>query len=531
MKRVARLTFYITPNRMSEFPSASVSASLRESSSQADGDVNRLFSHSLDLLCIAGLDGYFKRVNPAWTRVLGWSEDELMSRPVADFVHPDDRERTLVARQNLAAGQPLRALENRYLCKDGSYRWLSWQSTVEPGKATVFGVARDITERRRADQEQLVLSKLESTGVLAGGIAHDFNNLLSTLLLNVEMVSLSGEVSELQRRYLTQAEQTLHAAKVLTQQLIVFAHNGVPARRVIDLKELLVQSLEVALRGSRVRGQATLPPDLWTAEVNETQLGQVIRNLVLNAREALVEGGAVSLQATNVTLEGGSSGLDLPSGPYVRIIVADNGRGIEPEVMPKIFDPYFTTKQRGAEKGMGLGLTICRSVLQKHGGGITVDSAPGRGTTVTCYLPAVRKAPPAGTKSEPQGAALRVLVMDDEKPLREIMGLTLSQLGYRVDVAQHGEEAVKLYAQAMDEGRPYAVVLLDLTVRGGLGAAETMPLLRARDPKVNAILMTGYANDGIFSDYASHGFKQAVSKPFARETLRRAINATLATSG
>lgn len=489
---------------------------------RVEADYNRLFNLSLDLLCIAGFDGYFKRVNPSWTRVLGWSEEELLGRPTAEFVHPDDRERTLEARAGLAQGIPVRGLENRYRCKDGSYRWFSWESVAEPSTPTVFGVARDITERRQLDQERLVLSKLESTGVLAGGIAHDFNNLLAGLLLNLELVSLCGPTNPQQDQYLAQARQTIHTAKSLTQQLITFAGESLPTRRITDLSTLLRESLELALRGSSLTGVCEIAPDLWLAEIDEGQIGQVLRNLILNAREASPPAGTVRLRASNASVKTPLRSECAP-GDYLCISVADEGVGIAPEVLPKIFDPYFSTKQRGAQKGMGLGLTICRTVVHKHGGMIEVESQTGGGTTVTFHLPARRRADGASPASVSVAEVTnrpRVLVMEDEDAFRELMGHTLQRLGYAVEQTRHGDEAVARYREAQRCGRPFALVLLDLTVRGGMGGSETLNVLRQHDPAVRAVLMTGHSNDAAFSGYAEYGFKGALSKPFSSESLR-----------
>ena len=354
---------------------------------QITTDRDRHFNLSLDLLCIAGIDGYFKQVNPSWTRILGWSESELLSRPVVDLIHPEDRDRTLQARANLAKGILLSGFENRYLCKDGTYRWLSWQSSVEPGASTVFGVARDITERRRLDHEHLIASKLESTGILAGGIAHDFNNLLAGLMLNLDMITLTGLINPDQEIFLHQAQECTRAARVLARQLIMFAHGENSVRQPRDLRTLLQKSLDTALSGSPVQGQLELAPDLWPAMVDEDQIDLVIRQVVLNAREAMPAGGTVSLSAKN--LEGNRSpGPGGPAENQVQITVTDEGTGIPPDLLPKVFDPYFSTKQRGTQKGMGLGLTICHTVIKKHGGVISIDSQPERGTTVTIRLPA-----------------------------------------------------------------------------------------------------------------------------------------------
>ncbi|PTY03652.1 hypothetical protein DB347_20675 [Opitutaceae bacterium EW11] len=356
--------------------------------SLAEADLNRLFNLSLDLLCLAGTDGYFKRVNPSWSRVLGWSEAELLARPVHEFMHPDDRERTLKAREALIAGEPVRGLENRYLCKDGTYRWLSWQSSFAPETGTVFAVARDVTERRRLDEERLVVSKLEATGIMAGGVAHDFNNLLAGMLLSLEMVNLLGLTSE-QERYLRKATQAIDAAKALTWQLIMFADRGSAALEICDLAPLLHAAADEALQGTAVPLACEIATDLWRAEVDASQIGKVIHALLMNAREATPDSGSVKLRAENIVLDSGAAPERL-SGKYVRITVSDTGTGIAPEILPKIFDPYFSTKRRGDQKGMGLGLTICRSILRRHGGSISVESRLGEGTTVVCHLPALR---------------------------------------------------------------------------------------------------------------------------------------------
>ncbi len=354
----------------------------------AETDYDRLFQLSLDLICVAGFDGHFKRVNASWTRVLGWSEAELLSRPVHEFIHPDDRERTLQARAALVAGEPLRDFENRYLCKDRSYRWLSWQSVTVPGAPLVFAIARDVTERREMDHERLIVSKLESTGLLAGGIAHDFNNLLASLLLNVEMVGLCGPLSTKQAQFLEQARQTVLSAKTLTQQLLTVAGPDASARRNQPIDDLVRRATELVLRDANVVSECRIAPGLAQVRVSETQLTQVLRGLILNAVEATPPGGRVVISADNTGPEKPVP-AELPPGDYVCVTIADTGSGIPPDVQPKIFDPYFSTKHRGNQKGMGLGLTICRSLIKRHGGIITVDSQPGQGTTVSFYLPAV----------------------------------------------------------------------------------------------------------------------------------------------
>jgi CheY-like chemotaxis protein len=369
------------------------------------------------------------------------------------------------------------------------------------------------------------LSKLESTGILAAGIAHDFNNLLGSLLLNLDFVSLCDSTTIEQEDHLQQARQAVHAARALTQQLIAFADGGTPARRVTNLRNVLEQSMELALKGSSIRGECRLAPDLWSAEVDEDQIGQVIRSLILNAREATPAGGTIWLEAENV-VQAAVGSPDAAAGDYLRIKITDTGSGIPADILPKVFDPYFSTKQRGSQKGMGLGLTICRMVIQKHGGTISLQSRPEGGTLVVCQLPAQRNGvdQPAQVSSASSGPSGRVLVMDDEVVFLEILNRTLGKMGYEVSLAADGERALELYDQAQKEPRPFDVVLLDLTVRGGMGGAETIKRLRERNANVRAVLMTGYSNEPHFREFARHGFKAAMAKPFSANVLRAALD-------
>ena len=501
-------------------------------------DRKRLFEFSRDLLCIAGLDGFFKQVNPAWPQTLGWTEEELLSRPVVEFIHPEDRERTLQARSGLSRGIPVANLENRYLCKDGSHRWLSWQSTVEREGATVFGIARDITERRQADQLHLTTSKLESTGILAGGIAHDFNNLLTGCVLNLELLKLSGSINPQQSHHLEQAHVSIASAEALTKRLLALARGSASPREVTDLKELLSQSFNAALSGSDVHGTIDIAADLWPAEINDAQIAQVIQNLVLNARDAMPGGGSLHLQAENTTSTDGIK-PHLPAGDYVRFCVSDNGPGIPLDILPKIFDPYFSTKPRGAQKGMGLGLTTCHAIFEKHDGAIMADSPSGGGARVSCYLPACHvQGKPVIASLSPESAPdspgtpnrIHILVMDDEPAVLDVVARALTRMGYQVEKAEDGGEALALYREAKDRHEPFGALVLDLTVRGGMGGKAVLDELRQTDSEIPALLMTGYDQDDTFRHYTKHGFNGALSKPFPLDALKNELARILTNS-
>jgi PAS domain S-box-containing protein len=414
--------------------------------------------------------------------------------------------------------------EYRILHHDRQERWVETKghvfrdATGQPVR--VIGTHLDVTARKQAEKDRLVLGKLESTGILAGGIAHDFNNLLAGILMSLEMAESSQSSPEDLAISLLDAKHAVLAAKALTQQLITFARGGSSTRQPTSLAELLRESVPLALSGSNIRSEIFVAADLWPAEVDASQIGQVIRNLVLNAREAMPAGGVVCLQAENVVLSPGH-GPALPPGDYLRIRVADQGCGIPPDVLPKIFDPYFSTKLRGMQKGMGLGLTICHSVLQKHGGAITVESTPAHGTTFDVFLPAFRQLVTEAQTVLPETGRRqgRILVMDDEQVVRNNLGRVLRQTGYEAELAADGAIAVELYAKAKEAGRCFDVVILDLTVRGAMGGLQAVRALLALDPAARAVVMSGHSDDEAMQDWAHHGFKGALTKPFDREAL------------
>lgn len=382
--------------------------------------------------------------------------------------------------------------------------------------------------KHRAERDRLILSKLESTGIMAGGLAHDFNNLLTAMLLNLDLAQGTMPSGGEWTPFLDQARKAVLMARSLTQQLIAFAGGGAPVRRPTRVCEVIQESVRAALSGSRVRCDFFPPEGLWLAEVDEGQIGQVMRNLALNAREAMPEGGVVTIRAVNVAVARGDK-VSLAPGDYVRVSVTDQGGGIAPEVLPKVFDPYFSTKQRGDQKGMGLGLTICHTVMQRHGGAITVESEAGVGTTFHLYLPAAR---PGVGKEKPRVPETsrwrgRILVMDDEEGVRSVVGASLARMGHEVALVEDGRRAVEVYGAAKDQGRPYDAVILDLTVRAGLGGRETLLELLRIDPGVKAIVMSGYANDPAVLEPERHGFKGVLAKPFEIGQLREILSRVL----
>ena len=389
-------------------------------------------------------------------------------------------------------------------------------------------VLEDIAEHKRAEEDRLILNKLESTAILVGGIAHDFNNLLTMILLNLELSQALIPPGEELANFLEQAKQSTLTSGGLVQQLLIFANGGAPVRKPTRLAGVIQDSVRLALSGSRLRCDFSLPEDLWLAEVDAGQIGQVIRNLMLNARDAMPE-GVISVRAENVVL-GPQENPSLSPGDYVRVSIADCGGGISKELLLKIFDPYFSTKQRGSQKGMGLSLAICHTVMQRHGGAIAVESEPGgKGTILRLLLPASRKLLPREKTSVPASRPRcgRILVMDDEEMVRKLVGKMLVQEGHEVELVEDGQRAVEVYESAKIQRRPFDAVILDLTVRDGLGGQEAIRALLKIDPAVKAIVMSGYPSDPVVLEPERYGFKGVLAKPFDKLALQETLSRVL----
>ncbi|OGP24017.1 MAG: hypothetical protein A2X93_08255 [Deltaproteobacteria bacterium GWC2_56_8] len=438
-------------------------------------------------------------------------------------VHPDDRETVERAVRKCIEGSPNDHLEFRIVRPDKTVRTVVARCEVRRGDkgkpVTIFGTTQDITEQKALETETIKAQKLESLGVLAGGIAHNFNNLLTGILGNIFLAKGSVAGGDALKR-LEEAERGIGMAKDLTSRLLTFSMGGSPVKHLASVSELVTESAGFVLSGSSVRPEYSIPDGLWAIEADTGLISQVIQNLVMNAAQAMPDGGVVKVSCDNAEVSGGDN--PLKDGRYVKITVADNGVGIPHENMERIFDPYFTTK----EYGTGLGLSASYSIIKNHDGHISVESTPGKGSAFFVYLPASRSTRPEALKtlSTVVCGSGRVLVMDDEEVVRDTAGAILGVLGYTAAYAKDGAEAIEAYMEARDNGEPFDAVIMDLTVPGGMGGKEAMEMLLQIDPSVKAIVSSGYSNDPIMSEFARSGFKAVIPKPYTVAEFSSTVN-------
>ncbi len=388
---------------------------------------------------------------------------------------------------------------------------------------------RDITEQKQTEEEYFKASKLESIGVLAGGIAHDFNNLLGGIIGNIEMALHSFAQPDKLKHYLEVSNKACQRAAGLTQQLLTFSKGGDPVKKNADIMTVLRESAEFSLHGSNIQCHIEEPDNLCVVNIDSGQIGQVIQNLIINARQAMPGGGDISICCTHVTdfvmdekITDGSSG-----GDYIKITIEDNGLGMSEEVLDSIFEPYFTTRNDGS----GLGLALSYSIIKKHHGSISAKSTLGHGSCFTIYLPVatVQLINQSEDKiiSEASIKQKRIMIMDDDEIIREIGQALLEDMGYQVVHAENGEQAIKEYKSAMQKNEPIDLVIMDLTIMGGMGGKDTIKKILIIDPQAKAIVSSGYSNDPVMANYSAYGFENAISKPYSHDELAEVVSKSL----
>ncbi len=476
-------------------------------------------------------DWTMKYLSEGCLEVTGYSPEELVDSKVISYnniIIENFREEIWEKSQRVFPGMDNFQYEYQIRTKDGKIRWV-WERGcgVYDGKGKLRfleGFITDITENRRVEEELKKLEKLSSLGTLAGGIAHDFNNILMGVFGNISLAKEGLQAEDSAMAFLEDAEHSMNRATRLTKRLLTFAKGGAPIKGNVSLPRLVEDIVQFDLSGSNVRSVFELPDDLWMVEADKGQMQQVFSNLAINADQAMPDGGILRICFKNVTIPGQST-LPLQRGRYVKITVIDNGGGISEKNIHQIFDPYYTTK----EKGRGLGLATVHSIVNRHGGHISVSSDEDKGTEFVLFLPAILiESTLADNAVCSESVDLfdrkpKVLVMDDEQIVRTVVSEMLQHLGCLADTAPDGEETVQRYRKNLHSEDSFDVVLMDLTIPGGMGGEKAVREILALDPNASVIVSSGYAESPVMANYRDYGFKGIISKPYTMESLRKTV--------
>jgi PAS domain S-box-containing protein len=454
-------------------------------------------------------EGVITFLNPAAAVLTGWGETEAVGALLTEVVHLLDTE----TRTPFNKGRSFDCTDSILVAKDGTEKIVEIGSApIADGDRMLGAVVtiRDITEKRQRKKEMIETQKLESLSILAGGIAHDFNNILTAILGNIYLAKMYAATDKIIDK-LVKIEKASLQARVLIQQLLTFSRRGAPVKKVVRVNDLIRDSANFVLKGSNVTCHIVVPDGLWAADCDTVQIFQVMSNIIMNAVQAMPEGGTLTIKAENISIKEDTS---LKKGKYVKITVTDEGVGIPSFYLEQIFEPYFTTNQ----KRSGLGLATAYAVVKNHGGHITVESEVGVGTTFSIWLPAFKEE----KESVLRGGKGKILLMDDEESILEAAGELLELLGHTVVTVRNGEEAVCAYEKALNK-EPFDVVVMDLDIPGGMGGKQTIQKLLEIDPSVKAVVSSGYSDDPIMVNYRAYGFCSVVTKPYTAKELSETL--------
>jgi PAS domain S-box-containing protein len=485
-----------------------------------------LFENATDMLQSIDPEGRILVVNKAWRETLGYSKEEVAGLTMFDIIHPDSLDTCRKKFEKILQDGQEFASEAVFLSKTGKEIRVEGKVNcrfVDGKPMALRGVFHNVTEKLKLEEELRRAQKLESIGILAGGIAHDFNNLLTGILGNILLAQLKAPEGDL-AKLLKNTENAGHRAQELTRQLLTFSKGGAPVKETASVVDIIKEIVPFTLSGSNTTWSLEAEDDICPVDVDSGQFSQVLENLIINSDQAMPDGGVINIRIRNYTQDEQLPEL-LASGKYVKIDIEDNGIGIAREYLPRIFDPYFTTKK----KGSGLGLASAYSIIRNHNGLITVDSEPGHGTTMSIYLPDSKgklQKKETVTPEAVKGSG-RILLMDDDEVVRQVAVQMLVLLGYEVIESRDGAEALQQYQEALESGSPFDAVILDLTIPGKMGGKETITRLLEIDPQVKAIVSSGYSNDPIMAEFEKYGFSGVVPKPYSLEKLGSTIHSLI----
>lgn len=488
--------------------------------------VENLLNTAQVIILVIDTEGRIVRFNRFMEEISGYTLADIAGKEWIETLIPsEERKHIRNIFSDITGEIQIRGNTNALVKKDGGLREIEWHyKTLKDIHGNVLGllaVGLDITDRQAMEAQLHQAQKLESIKTLAAGIAHDFNNMLTVITGNTAYAlshfSQDNELFEV----LLDAQKSAKQAQALTQQLLTFTKGGAPVKKITDLNQLIRESATFVTRGAESTCEFKLSDDLWTVEVDQGQITQVVSNLVINANQAMPEGGTIKIQTENAVIESNKIAL-LPPGRYVRVTVRDYGIGIANSFITKIFDPYFSTKQ----KGSGLGLATAYSIIKRHGGHIAVESTIGIGTTFYIYLPASNNmAIKVRDKDEARHIGHgKILVMDDQKLILNMVRRILNRMHYETSCATDGEQAIEMYKKALETDDLFKLVILDLTVPGGMGGVRTMAELLRIDPSVKAVVSSGHSSDPIMANYQDYGFCDVMCKPYTTDEVAQLMN-------
>ncbi len=481
------------------------------------------------------LKGKIVLINKITEEQTGWSQKEAFGKQIQEvfkIINEKTGEPCENPVEKVLSTKKIISLANHtvLIAKDGT------RLAIEDSGAPIFDneskiigtvlVYRDVTEKKRTAEKLIKIEKLESIGILAGGIAHDFNNILSAILGNIELAKTYTDSTNRAFPLLEEAKKASIRAKDLTNQLLTFSKGGIPVKQTSSIKQIITDSANFVLHGSSVICSHKIPEDLWQADIDASQISQVIQNIIINACHSMPKGGVINILCENISNTDKETLLS-PDQKYIKISISDSGCGIQKKNINKIFDPYFSTK----EEGSGLGLAICHSIISQHEGSISVQSEINRGTTFTIYLPASTE----GTQNtistdydtNKNNHHAKIMIMDDEKMIRDVAKQMLEQFGHKVLSAKDGNEAIRIYKEHFKNNYPIDVIIMDLTIREGMGGKDAVRKILQINPEAKIIVASGYSNDPIMSNYKDYGFEASIAKPFQLMTLNNLIQSIL----
>ena len=474
-------------------------------------------------------DARILNVNHAGAALLESETHDLMGKSFQSFVATSEGFSFIDFLRKVSRGKTRQSYEVKLVTARQKQIFVRIEAVAAQCRQEYRITLLDITERENANAEMLKMQKLQSLGVLAAGIAHDFNNILTGILGNISLARKAAAESQNIANPLSRAEKACWRGAALAKQLLTFAKGGVPVKKAVSARQCVEASAALVLPGSKVNCVINIPTDVHPVEVDEGQINQAFNNIILNSAQAMPGGGTITITAQNIALDD-TNFMSLAAGEYVVFSFTDTGYGISAHDLKNIFDPYFTTKS----EGHGIGLSTCYSIIRKHGGYIGVRSLVGKGTTFGVVLPALCEEVPEAEPDimtmptgEVSDKSPMVLVMDDEELIRSLALEFLQMLGYQGQACSDGKEAIALFKEAAAAGRPFAAVILDLTIPGGIGGKDAAEQILAIDPHARMIVSSGYSDDPVMADYKRYGFCDVLEKPYTVDRVSQVLRGLL----